>query len=287
MKVKTFKKLLIPIDFSVTSNNALNYSLFLASKMNAELVLLHTYNFTPVVDLSAQLVDTIDISNEIIKVNEVKLLSIIDQIAISHPNVSTKYFVLPNGLTDAVELVCNDEKIDLVIMGTEGADGFDEHFLGTNTARIISNIKSPVLVIPIRAKFQLIKNIIFTTDFQFDDVAVLENLVEIASIFEAKIEVIHLSKNIKSDDELLDWLKLICKNRIDYKLINFTNILEGEKMSDTLNNLITKKGINLVSMSSTNKSFFEKIFTGSFTQKMAYHTKIPLLVFNISNFKKL
>ena len=99
MKVKTFKKFLIPIDFSVTSNNALNYSLFLASKMNAELVLLHTYNFTPVVDLSAQLVDTIDISNEIIKSNEVKLLSIIDQIAISHPNVSTKYFVLPNDLT--------------------------------------------------------------------------------------------------------------------------------------------------------------------------------------------
>ncbi len=287
MEIATFKKLLIPIDFSVASENALNYGLSLASKIGAKIVLLHTYNFKPMVDISGQYISFSDLKAQTLAQGEQKLHELKTKITASHPEISLEYLLMQDNLAEAVEAVCKEQNIDLVVMGTKGASGFEEYLVGTNTAVVIESIKSPVLVIPSKAKFHDIKKILFTTDFQFDDVESLEALVEIAKIFKAKIEVVHFSKDIKSDEELLDWLKEICEERVDYKLINFTNLLEGSTMLNTLNKLIKKREVDLVSMSASDKPFLKKIFTGSYTQKMAYHTDIPFLAFHIRKLNKL
>jgi len=287
MEIATFKKLLIPIDFSVASENALNYGLSLASKIGAKIVLLHTYNFKPMVDISGQYISFSDLKAQTLAQGEQKLHELKTKITASHPEISLEYLLMQDNLAEAVEAVCKEQNIDLVVMGTKGASGFEEYLVGTNTAVVIESIKSPVLVIPSKAKFHDIKKILFTTDFQFDDVESLEALVEIAKIFKAKIEVVHFSKDIKLDEELLDWLKEICEERVDYKLINFTNLLEGSTMLNTLNKLIKKREVDLVSMSASDKPFLKKIFTGSYTQKMAYHTDIPFLAFHIRKLNKL
>ena len=287
MEIATFKKLLIPIDFSVASENALEYGLSLASKIGAKIVLLHTYNFKPMVDISGQYISFSDLKAQTLAQGEQKLHELKTKITASHPEISLEYLLMQDNLAEAVEAVCKEQNIDLVVMGTKGASGFEEYLVGTNTAVVIESIKSPVLVIPSKAKFHDIKKILFTTDFQFDDVESLEALVEIAKIFKAKIEVVHFSKDIKLDEELLDWLKEICEERVDYKLINFTNLLEGSTMLDTLNKLIKKREVDLVSMSASDKPFLKKIFTGSYTQKMAYHTDIPFLAFHIRKLNKL
>ena len=264
MEIATFKKLLIPIDFSVASENALNYGLSLASKIGAKIVLLHTYNFKPMVDISGQYISFSDLKAQTLAQGEQKLHELKTKITASHPEISLEYLLMQDNLAEAVEAVCKEQNIDLVVMGTKGASGFEEYLVGTNTAVVIESIKSPVLVIPSKAKFHDIKKILFTTDFQFDDVESLEALVEIAKIFKAKIEVVHFSKDIKLDEELLDWLKEICEERVDYKLINFTNLLEGSTMLNTLNKLIKKREVDLVSMSASDKPFLKKIFTWNF-----------------------
>lgn len=287
MKNPTFQKLLIPIDFSVSSDNALDYALAFASKIKAEIVLLHTYNISPLGDASGIPLNTQNLTAELIKGYDEKLISIKKHIAITHPHLHIISLNLQDDLTVAIKDVCKKHKIDLVIMGSNGADAWDEYVFGTDAANVIEEIETPVLIIPVEFKFKPIKRILLTTDFQFDDVKVLSNLVEIATIFEGQIEVVHFSINLKSDEELIDWLREICNDRIDYNLINFTNILEGDDMLKTLNKFIKIQDIDLVSMSSTNKSFMKKIFAGSFTQKMAYHTEIPLLAFHIEKFNKI
>ena len=58
------KKILVPIDFSETSDNAFVYALEMAKRLKAELVLLHTFEL-PIVDSQAMPINYATIYNSI------------------------------------------------------------------------------------------------------------------------------------------------------------------------------------------------------------------------------
>ena len=165
------KKILFPTDFSKTANNAFVYALEMAKFIKAELIVLHVYDLPPVSyegypTYVSDVYESIELSNFENFKDQVPLLRKIaeehnlDSIQMSH--------VLEQGdLIGVMKRIVRDEKIDLIVMGTSGATGLKELFLGSNAGAVIDKIPILSLTVPNKAKFDKIKKIGQCFNFRF------------------------------------------------------------------------------------------------------------------------
>src|SRR5262249_6294182 len=128
------KKILVPVDFSEPSKTAVNYGLSLALQFNASLILTH------IVPSSTALVYTFPTESFAFEKEQVK-----------HAKATLPSLV-PNEYRDRVNLqtivkvgevrselmgILNDEKIDLIVMGTHGRNAVERFLLGSLTERML------------------------------------------------------------------------------------------------------------------------------------------------------
>ena len=90
----------------------------------------------------------------------------------------------PGNLETAVENVVKKNDIDFLIMGTQGATGAKEVFLGSNTVKVLKHIKNiPILTVPTGHNFQNLTQVIFATDYSSAyKKSVLEPILELSKI---------------------------------------------------------------------------------------------------------
>ncbi len=275
------KNILFPTDFSDTANAAFTYALKFADIFNAEIIVLHTYSLpiveTPVLPEAAKEVfDAVTYNQEEKFEDEIKNLQKIAEKR-KPEGVKLRKILLSGDLTYNINKVCSDENVDLIVMGTTGASGAKEIFLGSNTATVIANSKVTVLAVPTAAEFHhQIKNIAFTTQYKDEDNEAVEQLLKIANKIGANISCLHIKNDDDPsdiDDKINEWKMLYKDERI-----NFFNIA-GDHIEQTILDFIENQHIDVVAMLKHKRSFFERLFHRSLTRKMAYHSKVPIIVF--------
>lgn len=275
------KQILFPTDFSEAANTAFIYALRFADSFNAQLVILHVYDL-PIVETPSMPETTAEIF-DIVEMNQFesfrdelpKLHRIAESRNLGH--VQMRNMLLYGDLVYNINKVCTDENIDMVVMGTNGASGLKETFLGSTTASVIANVKVPVLGIPAEAEYHPIKSIAFTTQYKDKDNDSLKRALDIADKFGARIQCIY----IKNPDDPSDLEELINEWKAYYRgrNIDFFNIA-GDHIEQTLLDFIESQQVNLLVMRAHKRGFFESLFHRSLTKKMAYHSKVPLLVYH-------
>ena len=149
-------KILVPIDFSECSTNALKYALQLRKTTNASLKIIHGYRI-PIP--AAEIAIDFDIASmeEYKRSTEEKfeiMLSEVPELA----GENYEYQMVMAFARDAIVESAKNE-IDLIIMGTKGVTNKMDQMLGSNTASVIKSVDCPVLAIPQNARFESINNI--------------------------------------------------------------------------------------------------------------------------------
>jgi len=275
------RQILFPTDFSDAAHTAFIYALKFADSFGAEVVVLHVYDL-PIVETPPLPESTTEIF-EIVEMHQYESfkeeLPEMHKIAEAHGlgHIKTRNVMLYGDLVYNVNKVCSEENIDLIIMGTKGASGLKETFLGSKTASVVSNAKVPVLGIPVDAEYHPIKSIAFTTQYKDKDNDALKNVITIAEKFDAEVLCLY----IKNDDDPEDIDERINEWKIyyrDYK-INFFNI-SGDHIEQTIIDFIDNQHVDLLVMRTHKRGFFESLFHRSLTKKMTYHTKVPLLIYH-------
>jgi len=280
METLKFRKILIPTDFSENAQTALNFATEIGKELHYEVFLLHTYH-VPVYhaqhqpDTYAQLVHTIK-ENSLLKLKEIEV-TIKEKLGDKKVHLIHKEGLL----VDVIKDVVVEEEIDLIMMGTKGSSSFDEYVVGSNTAAVVENTHCPVFVIPSKAIFHPINRILFATDFQFDDILSIERLVPLAKAYDADLKIVHISDNPNQDEDKIEWLQEIAGNRINYNKISFTNIEKNNSTLQALNQYIKDENIDLFALNSTSKNLFKRLFTGSVSREMLYHSHIPFFAFHV------
>ena len=275
------KQILFPTDFSEAAATAFIYALKFADSFGAELLVLHVYDL-PIVETPPLPESTKEIF-DIVEMNQFESfrdeLPALHKIAEQHNlgHIALRSTLLYGDLVYNINKVCEDEHIDLIVMGTKGASGLKETFLGSTTGSVISNAKVPVLGIPAEAEYQPISSIAFTTQYKDKDNDALKNAIEIAHKFKARLQCLY----IKNEDDPEDIEERINEWKIYYRdeNIDFFNIA-GDHIEQTILDFIENQHIGLLVMRTHKRGFFESLFHRSLTKKMAYHTKVPLLVFH-------
>lgn len=275
------KKILLPIDFTETSDNAFIYALEMAKLFKAKLVLLHTFDL-PIVDSQAMpinyavIYETIEMSNfEHFEQLMPKLRAIAQERNLDH--IEMNHILMNGDLVQSIQKVIEQENIDFVVMGTKGASGWLDSFIGTNTGAVISHVSIPVLSVSIEAKFQKIETIAFTTRFRKKDIEALVKVLIFAKKINAKVKCLYV-KTIDSDVDQ-ETIKRWESHFEDEENLSFF-IIPSDDVKETIEDFLTSQEIDLLAMLTYKRNFFVELFTTTTTQELSYNLKTPILAFH-------
>ncbi|CAC9976246.1 universal stress protein [Flavobacterium sp. WLB] len=272
------KKILFPTDFSEAATNAFVHALEFAKVVKAELILLHTFEI-PVYDSQffpenyASIYSSIELAkfemfkDEIPKLRAIAAERNLDNIVIKHRLMDGD---LVYNLKNAVE----EDEIDFVIMGTTGVSDWTKFFTGSNTNSVISEVKVPVLCVPIDAKFKKIKTIGFTTKYREKDKAELRKVLKIAKKTDAKVKSLYVrsSSTDVTDMTIKEWQTEFANENVEFL------VLPSDEVKETILDFVLFKDIDILTTIKHKRSFLESIFDSGFSQKITKEVSIPVLI---------
>lgn len=275
------KKILFPTDFSDTATNAFVHALEFANKVNAEIILLHTFDLPAINDQYfpqnyADIYQSIELAqfdmfkNEIPKLRAIAQERNLDEIKLSHR-------LMDGDLLHNIKQCIKEDDIDFVVMGTAGSTGWESFFLGTNTGSVMSGINVPMLCVPIHAKFQKIEIMGFTTRFRPKDKKALKMVLKIAKKSKAKVKCLYV-KTSSSDVEpktIKNWEEDFADEPVEFYVV------ESDDVEAVILDFIMYKELDILTMLTYKRGFFDRIFNPSLTNKIAINNEIPILAIPI------
>jgi nucleotide-binding universal stress UspA family protein len=274
------QKILLPTDFSDNAWNAIAYALDLFKNGKSLFYILHTY--TPTfyrVDymLGGPTYSALpDVGVDLALTGLDKTLVDIKK---KYKNAKHQFKTLSafNTLTDEIRELVEDKAIDMIVMGTQGATGAKEIFLGTRTVHVIRKSRIPVLVVPNGYAFREIKSILFPSDYGMsikkDEVQLL---IDMAKMHSAELTVL----NLRDDHDLTDGQK---KNKQSleahfHALHPKFEQVEGKLMPNVIHEYMDQHNTGLLAMMNRKHSYLDRLLVQSKIDSIGYHTKIPFLV---------
>ena len=182
-----------------------------------------------------------------------------------------------NSLSEEVQDLCAQHPVELIAMGTQGASGAKEIFLGSNTVHLIHRSRHPVLAVPSGIQFSGIKKVLFPTDYLTKYLPLeIKPLLELIHEHQAELHIIHA---VEQDDltpkqeETKVYLKEI------FAEVNplFEDLTQGF-MPNIIHNYADENQIDLLCMMNRGHSFLSRLMFRQNVDQVAYHSDIPFLV---------
>jgi nucleotide-binding universal stress UspA family protein len=283
--MKTF---LIPTDFSSASKNASKYAIHFAKAMNAKLVLCNAMNVPSEQPMAAQFAWPLEGFYSVYKNTEEELKMMEHELATDFSENDASTSMIPEmshccdsgTVTEVVGKTLETNKAQMVIMGLSGADAITKFVLGSNSRKLIDAVPVPILLVPPTYRYVPIKKIAFATDLSKSDIDVIHSIVTLARYFNAEILISHVSPDGAEKDskekEIAEFLNdVTCK--VNYPKIYYRD-LRNKKVVSGLEWLTENGMIDMLVMVHRHNHFYDKLISDSYTQKLAKHITIPLLV---------
>lgn len=143
--LKSFKKILVPTDYSELSLAAMDYALSFSQVFGSQIYLLHTLDTIPVLAL-----DTMDLTTEtVIYETEKNAKNDLHLFAVSRVgNIPNLVEVVRRGIAeDQIVKTAKEEEIDLIVMATHGRSGIAHVLLGSVAEKVVQRSPVPVLTV--------------------------------------------------------------------------------------------------------------------------------------------
>ena len=275
------KRILVPIDFSKEAENAARVAANIARKTDSEIFLVHMLEL-PVTTIDPAEMNAISSEPQIIYF--MKLAREKFEKFISLPFFKGLKVVESVQFQHAFSgIITESEKnnIDLIVMGSQGASGLQEMFIGSNTEKVVRRSKIPVLVIKKEADEFKVDDMIFASDFNKESKTTFQRVVDFANLFEAKVHLLYIN-TIHNFNTTKNIEKRIAEFMDDFDFSNYTTTI--------YNDISIEKGIlsyardidaDLIALNTHGRSGLSQLFNGSIGQELANHALRPVITFKI------
>ena len=275
------KRILVPVDFSKEAESAAKVAASIARKTGSEIFLVHMLEL-PVTTIDPAEMNTISSEPQIIyfmklahqKFDKFKKLPFLEGLTVVE---SIQFQHAFSGIIDESE----KNNIDLIVMGSQGASGLQEMFIGSNTEKVVRRSKIPVLVIKQSVEEFDVKDIIFASDFNKESKSTFHRVIDFANLFEAKVHLLYVNtihnfnttKNIESR---------IAKFMGDFDFDNYTkNIYNDISIEKGILSFARDIDADLIALNTHGRSGLSQLFNGSIGQELANHALRPVVTFKI------
>ena len=259
-------KILVPVDFSNTSLNALSYAIRLFEGSLTEITVLHSYQ----VASSAFRMKSIDGFVEDDAQQEMN--NLITKIKSEFPGIILTPKIVKGNAVSIITSLGDSGDYDFIVMGTKGASGLKEVFIGSVAGGVIAQTQASVLVVPDNYVYQPLHEIVFAiSDTALSNDDVVEPLRKLVKMSSSKCNVLHVSKDSKpSLEAVVDTIR-----DLDH-VVTYT--FGTGNVNERLNEYLQKEDAGMLCLVRSKKGFFSRIFNESVTLKQTFNSLVPLLI---------
>lgn len=278
-KIYGVNSMLVLTDFSDSAKNAGKYAAALAHQLKTEKVMLyHSYEslalipnaFAPV---SESLLESPEKSLEMMSEQKMDL----EKLAPDYAEI--EIHTDERNLINAVNALVGQRQAGLVVAGIKGKNSLERILVGSNTVDLAKDCLAPLLIVPPRATFKPIKNIVFACDLK--KVSKSTPVLPIKAFVKAlgaRLIILNVDDDRKRFDpdtieEMTHLHELWDDQKPEYHYIEHEDTVRG------IMEFASQADAELVITIPKQYGFFENIFHRSMTQKLAYHSHLPLLLF--------
>lgn len=257
------KTVIVPVDFSETSVHAAKYAAqLLAGHYGVTMYLYHSYS-KPVETANAKG------ALESLKTELLKETVI---------NIETLAFE-ENDFVDGLEKTARHRNADLVIMGITGKSAIAQVLFGSNTLKMAQRKVCPVLIVPEKAPFKPVKNVMLTSDFKNTLESTPSGLItNFLDMVNAQLHIVnvdsehYISLTEDYEKEKQNLKELFKDYRPEFYFMRLYDVDEA------INLFAESRNIDLIMAIQKNSSFITKMLTSSRTKALAYQSKLPIMI---------
>jgi nucleotide-binding universal stress UspA family protein len=273
------KKILVPTDFSKSAENALKVAAQIAKNNNGEIFLLH------MLELPMTGNDAISVAHDIpelmfFKNAAIAKLDTLMEVDYLKGLTVTKIIQFELAFEGIIK-TGESHNTDLIVMGSHGASGFQEMFIGSNTEKVVRNSNVPVLVIKHEDANFKPEKFVFASDFSDEIKKPFEKVVAFANKFNSHLHLVNINtpNNFKSTKVAQ---KIMDEFMKDFDIKNYTTHI--------YNDINVEKGIlhfaksidaDIIGMSTHGRKGISHFFNGSISEDLVNHAKRPVVTFKI------
>lgn len=291
--MKSIRRILVPVDFSLHSENAAQYALHIAGHLKADIKLVNAYlnpmgtpqtyleSYSYQVNLDSVIREVEEETYKSLEAMAGRLKKTIKEEDIK--GVHIRFDLFKGNAVDTTLAEAEEYKPGLIIMGTRGNDLAGLRTYSSITAHLIQKAKIPVLAVPSdfnAQKFQSPKRVLYATNFDDTDFSALRRLVALVKPFGAKIYCVHAALE---ESHILDEVQLRKIRTYLYESMDEYNIecglLETLDIQEGLEDFIEEQKIDVLAVNTRKRNFITRLFKRSMTRQFLFHSHIPLLVF--------
>ncbi|MCD6201780.1 MAG: universal stress protein [Bacteroidales bacterium] len=272
------QNILVPVDFSKDSMNALNHGIYLANTFNQSLRIIHVRKDKNY-DLPFVLKDK-DKDKEYAKTTEEFCEEIVNKYKAKYQGGGDFDFVIRTGriykgITEQAE---KDGSL-MIVMGTHGISGFEEFWLGSNAYRVVCKAPCPVMTIRHGFRKKKIKKIILPIDARQDTRVKVPFTCELAQALKAEVHVIDVRETNARD--VIARLNRYANQSAEYLekrgVKTVRDSFKGSNVADLTIAYAVHVGAELISMVSNHRGNPMRMYLSSEAQEMVNHSPIPVL----------
>lgn len=287
------RKILVPTDFSKGSEYACQYALRLAQKINAEIKLLHVYEY-PITEMGIKESATyLNYMHLALKETEEKAKQgVVDFTHKMKAFMSSEKLegvkihsaTAMGNIVGSIRGISKAYKPDLIVLGTIGESDNSKIILAGMANAIINGLDIPLYAIPgpsFAEDFEKL-NILYATDFNEKDNKYLDHLLEIVEPLQKQITCVHIdtahnpAKKERMFELNLELKKEYPEHDLQCRLIDDEDIYHGLKV------FVVNNKVNLLSFTVHKRGLFEKLFKPNLFKKILQESNLPILLFPAS-----
>lgn len=274
-------------DFSDVAKNAFVYALSVADKFKAEVHILHVTHIIESDDPDVQrrihpfaqfYMDSVETDEKAELKSEAKKL---EQLAISHgkAHVPVVFHFEKGYFRDAVEAYIDELGIDLLVMGTAGANTIDKKVFGSHTMNLIDQVSIPVLAIPAEARYTDTRHFAIAVMLRESELPVVERLEINVRNIAGDLRYVHIvddaSKVAVAEEKVKTWVAATEYPDISVDILVHTDVEAG------LTDFIRANGTEVLGVIHRNLPYLQRLFKANHSKRLLQYAKTALLIYNI------
>ena len=281
-KFNVVKRILVPCDFSEQSVNALKFAVHMENTSRSEIHLLYVVELPFLHD--TVLMPTLYFEEErfqdLRKNAELKLNGIVK--GHSMPEVRLRARVDYGSPSKKILDYVSSNSIDLVLMGTKGATGMCDIFVGSNAEKVVRQCPVPVIAIKDAVRPRRIKNIVFPNSIESDsDEDLVMKVKELQHSLNAHLHIVYINTplNFRQDIHTRERLSHFAKR---YMIRNCT--------TNVFNDMVEESGIinfsrmidaDMIAIGTHGRKGLAHLLSGSLSEDLVNHAQLPVWTYRI------
>lgn len=277
------KKILVPVDFSEHAGYALEVAAKVAKVFNAEILVIHMMGLSEAYLTKSESEEAAE-AHFYMKLAKKRYETFLNKPFIK--GIKVTQMVQNYKIFSEINQVAKENNIDIIIMGSHGASGVSEIFVGSNTEKVVRSSDIPVLVIKEPTPLFAPKLAVLACDLALESIKAYQNARALFAKWNLKLHLVYVNlpnEEFMSTGEINKKAEIFLKtahngtvpSNIEINYVSDYSIERG------IFNHANEIKADLIAIPTHGRSGIAHFFKGSIGEDVVNHANLPVITFKV------